>query len=144
MVGVVENRHGLTGWAEELAIVTIGLSVAGVALLAYVVRRVGGGILIMLGGTAILGAWAFNAWATLVLARTGEYDQLLAGTYWIMDSAGMALLMTSYGLHRRRSASMTRNDVHPGWDSWRATGPQPVDDPAPAGGYTVPRGTSPR
>ena len=138
VVWVVENRHGLTGWAEELAIVTIGLSVAGVALLAYVVRRVGGGLLVMLGGTAILGAWAFNEWGTLVLARTGEYVQLLADTYWIMDSVGMALLMTSYGLHRRRAASVTRNDVHPGWGSWTVAGPQSVDDPAPACGYTVP------
>lgn len=144
VVWVVENRYGLTGWAEELAVVTIELSVAGVALLAYVVRRVGGGLLVMLGGTTILGAWAVNAWSTLVQAHTGEYVQLLGDTYWIMDSVGIALLMTSYGLHRRRAASMTRNEVHPGWDSWTAAGPQPVDDPAPADGYTVPRGTSPR
>jgi hypothetical protein len=76
-----------------------------VVLLTHVVQRVGGGWLVMLGGTAIFVACAFNAWGTFGMVVIGSSDQLLHEIYWIMDAIGMALLMTSYGLYRRRLAS---------------------------------------
>ncbi|WP_327007763.1 hypothetical protein OHA72_11095 [Dactylosporangium sp. NBC_01737] len=56
---------------------------------------------------------------------------LLYGTY-IGGFAGLADPRSERFL---RPAS---RPLYQGWQSWTAAGPRPADDPAPAGGYTVP------
>ncbi len=104
VVWVAERHYGFTPWVRELAVLTIALTVAGVGLLAYVVHRLGGDGFAMLGGSAVLGAWAVNASSTLKEAITGDFDQVLYDIYLVTDGIGMALLLTSYGLYRRRTA----------------------------------------
>ncbi|MET7423723.1 hypothetical protein [Dactylosporangium sp. NPDC005555] len=74
-------------------------------------HRRNAGSLTMLGGAVILAAWAFNGWWTLMTASTGDDGRLLADIYWLLDAIGTALLMASYGLHRRRSRTGAQPNV---------------------------------
>jgi hypothetical protein len=88
-------------------------------------------------------------WATRTTAAGVRHDSLLdsdlklIGTLMLVTVvAGIAATLSGFaGLADPRSERFLRPASRPpyqGWQSWTAADPRPADDPAPAGGYTVP------
>jgi hypothetical protein len=102
------------------------------------------GVVLLLLQVAFLYLGAMIAVADLHPHWAGDDGVVLGPLMRTTVVAGVAATLDGFaGPADLRSERFLRPAIRPmyqGWDSWAAAGPRPVNDPAPAGGYTVPLG----
>ncbi|MEV4508150.1 hypothetical protein AB0K00_04240 [Dactylosporangium sp. NPDC049525] len=146
---------GGTGATAMVALVVLaGFGLAAVTAGAYLAARAAGrgspnGVhLARIAGVMMLLLQVLSLYLGTGLAVTdlypesGDSDGALFGTLMLATVvAGVAATLGGFaGLADPRSVRFLRpvGPAYQGWDSWTAAGPRSADDPAPAGGYTVP------